>query len=222
MLKNVLEYLKDRFFGRTINIVLAAAAVGIVAVIVLSNSGTGVAASCPAQPDKASTIDAVASGNLAALQTTGTGRKYSDLQFVDDTGRPITLADFEGRMLLVNFWATWCVPCREEMPALNAIEAEYGGEDFMVVTIDLDVGADGMEKARLFLSDMALYNLPLYADPSFEAFERLKQNAVAVGLPATLLLDENACELAVLQGPAPWDTPDGQRVVETLIALKNV
>jgi hypothetical protein len=67
---------------------------------------------------------------------------------------------------------------------------------------------------------MKLYNLPLFADSSMEAFDRLKQEAVAVGLPATLLLDENGCELAVLQGPAAWDSEDGMRVIETLIGLR--
>jgi hypothetical protein len=88
-----------------------------------------------------------------------------------------------------------------------------------VVPINLDIGAGGLEKAQAFLDEGQFENLPLYADNTFSAFERLKQQAVAVGLPATLVLDENGCELGVLQGPAHWDTPDGERVIEQLIAL---
>jgi hypothetical protein len=85
--------------------------------------------------------------------------------------------------------------------------------------INLDIGANGLEKAQAFLDENQFSNLPLYADTTFAAFERLKQQAVAVGLPVTLVLDENGCELGVLQGPAEWNTPDGQAVVEALVGL---
>lgn len=195
------------------------AALGIASVIWLSNATTGSAASCPAQPERAAAIDDVAGGELAAILATGQGRGYADLAFQDREGNPVTMEDFAGKRLLVNFWATWCVPCREEMPALDALADRYNSEAFEVVTISLDMGDDGPEKAQDFLTEFGLDNLPLYADPSYRAFERLRNEAVTVGLPATLLLDELGCEIAVLQGPAEWDTPDGHRIVEALIEM---
>lgn len=214
------ESLKALFQGRLGPVVIGGAAVGIAVAVYLSNGGSDTALSCKAQPEAAATIDAASQGELAALLATGSGRAYADLPFSDETGRPMTLADFGGKPLLVNFWATWCVPCREEMPALNNLAATYASESFSVVPINLDLGAEGIEKARAFLDEEGLGNLPVLADPTFEAFERLKSQGVALGLPATLLLDPAGCEIAVLQGPAAWDSPDAHKVIDALIGLK--
>ncbi|OAM73259.1 sodium:dicarboxylate symporter [Devosia elaeis] len=179
------------------------------------------ASACPVQAMPAQVIDAAARGELAALNGTGQGRGYADMAFKDASGADMTIADFKGKALLVNFWASWCVPCREEMPALDAIATEYNSDRFMVLPINLDIGAGGQEKAQDFLDEGQFANLPLYADNSFAAFERLKREAVAVGLPATLLLDPEGCELAVLQGPAEWHSNDGKAVVEALIGLRG-
>lgn len=191
----------------------------IAAWLMLGNAGT--ANECPVQAAAAQVIDAAAVGELAALNGTGEGRGYADLAFKDATGADRTVADFAGKSLLVNFWASWCVPCREEMPALDAIAAQYNSDRFMVLPINLDIGANGLEKAQAFLDEGQFQNLPLYADNSFAAFERLKREAVAIGLPATLLLDPEGCELAVLQGPAEWHTPDGEAVIKALIGLRG-
>jgi hypothetical protein len=107
------------------------------------------------------------------------------------------------------------------MPALDQIASQYNSDRFMVLPINLDIGEGGLEKAKAFLDEGQFENLPLYADSTFSAFERLKREAVAIGLPATLVLDENGCELAVLQGPAEWHSPDGEAVVEALLALNK-
>lgn len=202
---------------RVLLIALVSAAVALVLTLVIGNFMPAQAHQCPAQVVKGQKIDAAAVGMLAALTGTGEGRGYADMAFKDQAGAPKTIADFAGKKLLVNFWASWCVPCRAEMPALDKVAAEYNSDQFMVLPINLDIGAGGLEKAQKFLADENLHNLPLYADSSFSAFERLKQQAVAIGLPATLLLDEKGCELAVLQGPAEWDSPDGKAVIDTLI-----
>ena len=124
-----------------------------------------------------------------------------------------------GKALLVNFWASWCVPCRAEMPALDRLAAEENDDGFMVLPINLDLGAGGLDKARAFLAEGAWPNLPLFADSTFESFKTLQASAVALGLPSTLLLDKNGCELGVLQGPAEWDSTDGINVIE---ALKSI
>ena len=198
---------------------LAGLAVAIAAWVWLGNAGQ--ARECAVQAEDAAAIDAAATGELAALMGTGEGRGYSTLAFKDTAGTPMTIADFQGKKLLVNFWASWCVPCREEMPALDQVASEFNSDDFMVLPINLDIGENGLGKAQAFLDENQFANLPLYADNTFAAFDRLKTQAVAVGLPATLILDGDGCELAVLQGPAEWQTPDGHKVVEALLALAD-
>ena len=200
---------------------LVVVAVAITASLWLSNAGPSGAAGCAPVPAEAAAIDKAAFGNLAALQVTGKGRGYADLPFVDEAGKPVTLKDFAGKTLLVNFWASWCIPCRAEMPALAAVAKKYDGPDFMVLPINLDIGDGGIEKAKAFLASNNITGLPLYADPSLKALDRLKENAVGLGLPTTLLLDRKACEVAVLQGPAEWDSADGQAVVAALKGVKS-
>lgn len=200
-----------------IPIALASAAIALAVTLYIGNAPGPQAAVCQGLEAKGQAIDAAATGELAALTGTGKGRLFADLAFNDAEGNGRTIADFAGKRLLVNFWASWCVPCREEMPALDAIATKFNSENFMVLPVNLDIGEGGLDKAKAFLAEGAFENLPLYADSSFQAFERLKREAVAIGLPATLLLDENGCELGVLQGPAEWNTPDGERVIETLL-----
>jgi thiol-disulfide isomerase/thioredoxin len=202
---------------RVLLLALVSAAIALAITLWLSNAGSPVASECPVQAEAAATIDAAALGQLAALNGTGQGRGYATMAFADAAGKPLTMASFAGKKLLVNFWASWCVPCREEMPALDALAGKYNSESFMVLPINLDMGEGGLAKAQKFLDEGQWSNLPLYADSSFKAFERLKTEAVAIGLPATLLLDENGCELAVLQGPAAWDSADGVKVIEALL-----
>jgi thiol-disulfide isomerase/thioredoxin len=182
-------------------------------------SNTGQATECALQSAAAQKIDAVAIGQLAALNGTGTGRGYSGMTFTDADGNAKTLKDFAGKTLLVNFWASWCIPCRAEMPALDKLAAAENDADFMVLPINLDLGSGGLDKAKAFLADGNWANLPLYADSTFDSFKKLQTSAVALGLPSTLLIDKKGCELAVLQGPAEWDSEDGRNVIA---ALKSV
>jgi len=185
----------------------------------VSNGAAPQASDCVPQADAASKIDTAAIGQLAALNGTGTGRNYADLAFTDATGKPVTIADFAGKTLLINFWASWCVPCRAEMPALDKLAAAENDENFMVLPINLDMGEGGLDKAKAFLGQGGWQNLPLYADSSFAAFKRLQITGVAIGLPASILVDKKGCEVGVLQGPAEWDTPDGLNVIGALKSL---
>ncbi len=198
---------------------LVIAAVAIAITFWVGNAGSPKASDCVPQPAAAKKVDAAATGQLAALNGTGTGRGYADMTFTDKDGKPVKLSDFAGKFLLVNFWASWCIPCRAEMPALDKLAAEENGPDFMVLPINLDVGSNGLDKARKFLADGGWKNLPLYADSTFDAFKRLQTEAVAAGLPSSLLLDKKGCEIGVLQGPAEWDSPDGKTVID---ALKSI
>jgi thiol-disulfide isomerase/thioredoxin len=198
---------------------LLSAGVAIAITVWVSNAGLLQASQCAPQSVAAQKIDAVAVGQLAALNGTGTGRGYSDMTFTDATGDAKTLKDFVGKALLVNFWASWCIPCRAEMPALDKLAAGENDDSFLVLPINLDLGEGGLEKAKAFLDEGQWANLPLYADSTFESFKRLQTSAVALGLPSTLLIDKNGCELAVLQGPAEWDSQDGRNVIA---ALKSI
>lgn len=119
---------------------------------------------------------------------------------LDEAGNTRTLADFAGRVLLLNIWATWCPPCRAEMPTLDRLEAQLGGADFAVLPLCIDEA--GIERGRQFYDEIGLVNLPLLWA------ERLRvQLALSfVGLPTTLLIDRQSREIARLQGPFAWDS----------------
>jgi thiol-disulfide isomerase/thioredoxin len=201
--------------------VMAAAALSLAVAIAITfwvgNAGLLGPTQCAPQSVAAQKLDATATGELAALVGTGTGRGYADLAFIDAAGKPLTLADYAGKKLLVNFWASWCVPCRAEMPALEALAAAENSDDFAVVTINTAEAQAG--KAEAFFSEGKWANLPFLVDDKFAVLDRLKVTAVSAGLPTSLLIDAKGCELAVLQGPAEWASEDGRRVIA---ALKSI
>jgi thiol-disulfide isomerase/thioredoxin len=127
--------------------------------------------------------------------------------FVAGDGREKSLKDFAGQVVLLNIWATWCIPCREEMPALDKLEAKLGGENFAVVAVNIDKG--GQEKAAAFLKETGATHLPLYTDPSGKLFATLK----VVGMPTTLIIDRDGKEIARLVGPADWASPEAEAVI---------
>lgn len=196
------------------------AGVGIAAVFWRGNKGSGGvegSASCPARPAVAKALKAAATGPFASLVIPARGHDFADLSFATDKGEPVSLSDFAGTPLLVNFWATWCIPCRKEMPELDQLAVAYDHDTFQVVTINLNTGPDGANKAHAFLDDEGLGNLPVYTDPTGKAFERLKTEGVALGLPATLLVDKNGCEMASFQGGAAWNGAEGHKLIDSLI-----
>jgi thiol-disulfide isomerase/thioredoxin len=129
-------------------------------------------------------------------------RPLPDVSFVDGTGRAMTLADFQGKVVLLNIWATWCVPCREEMPTLDRLQAELSGPDFQVVPLSIDRA--GLDVVRKFYDEIGVEHLAIYVDSSGKASRELG----AVGLPTTLLVDREGRELGRLVGPAEWDSPE--------------
>ncbi|HVW92633.1 MAG TPA: TlpA disulfide reductase family protein [Devosia sp.] len=201
--------------------VLVIAAVAIAGGYYLSNPAPSGPPGCAPSAASVAAIDKAAFGSLAAVTVTPESHNYAGLTFEDETGKPAKLSDFAGKTLLVNFWASWCVPCRAEMPALANVAKKFDGPDFMVVPINLDIGEEGIGKAKKFLADNNITGLPLYADPSLKALDTLKDSGAGLGLPTTLLLDRKACEVAVLQGPAEWDGNDGENVVKALAAVKG-
>lgn len=129
-------------------------------------------------------------------------RPLPDLQFVDAGNRPRSLAEFRGRTVLLNVWATWCAPCRAEMPALDRLQGVLGSSRFEVVALSIDRG--GMAAVRPFFDELDLRALRIYVDPSAEALGRLD----SIGIPLTLLVDEQGRERWRVLGPAAWDRDD--------------
>jgi thiol-disulfide isomerase/thioredoxin len=136
--------------------------------------------------------------------------------FKDGTGKDVKLADFGGKVQLVNLWATWCVPCREEMPALNGLQKDMGGDKFQVTAINLDTG-DGVDKPRQFMADTRIDALTLFHDGSLNSFNTLKKHGVALGLPASVLIDSKGCMLGAMNGPAAWHSDDAKAMIKAAI-----
>ena len=124
------------------------------------------------------------------------------LRFEDDSGRSLSLAGFEGKVVLLNIWATWCIPCREEMPTLDRLQAELGSPDFHVVALSIDRA--GVDAVRQFYGEIGIARLAIYIDSSGKAATELG----VVGLPTTLLIDRQGREIGRLVGPAEWDAPE--------------
>ena len=142
-------------------------------------------------------------------------RAVPDFSFIDGEGETRTLADWRGKLLLVNIWATWCAPCKEEMPALDRLQAELGGDAFAVLPISVDQG--GLDKPRAFLQQIGADNLPLLLDET----SRLNFTVEALGLPATLIIDAKGREVARMIGPAEWDSPEAIAQLRQFMAAEG-
>lgn len=134
-----------------------------------------------------------------------------EVAFQDGEGKARTLAIFEGKVVLLNLWATWCAPCRHEMPTLSRLQERLGGPEFEVVALSVDRA--GAKVVREFYDALGLENLALYVDPSMKATRSLS----AIGLPTTLLLDRQGREVGRLVGPAEWDSPEAMALVQRRI-----
>jgi thiol-disulfide isomerase/thioredoxin len=151
--------------------------------------------------------NALSQGQMAAFVFRKQPEPLPEFTFQDATGRERTLGDWRGKVVLLNLWATWCLPCRKEMPALDRLQAEMGSDRFEVVAVSVD--RTGLQGARKFLEETKVGRLALYADPS----ARLASTLRAVGLPATLLIDAEGREIGRLLGPAEWDSEDAKRLI---------
>ena len=166
-------------------------------------------AACSAKTGIASQAAEGARGAVAAMLAADPPQSLKSLAFNGPDGTPMTLGDLAGRTLLVNLWATWCHPCREEMPSLDRLQAEIGGDDFEVVAVNVDTGDD--LKPRKFLDETGIEALGYYRDATLGLFNELKSRGLALGLPVTMLIDEDGCLLAHMNGPADWASPDAKR-----------
>ncbi len=198
--------------------VLAGLAAGAVAVYVSNrpsgNTDTDVAGVCAAKQERAKALGEAATGDVAAMSASDP-QPLTHLSFKGPDGKPLTLADFSGKTLLVNLWATWCAPCRAEMPAFDALQSDMGSDKFEVVAINVEKGPD--DKPKGFLDEIGIEHLAFYRDDTLGVFNDLKTRALALGLPVTLLVDDEGCLLANMNGPAEWASEDAKRLIRTAL-----
>jgi len=157
----------------------------------------------------------LAQGEVAALTMATTPLRLPDLAFEDADGKPKKLSDWRGRTVLVNLWATWCVPCRKEMPALDSLQTKLGGPNFQVVAINIDTRDP--QKPKNFLKDANLTRLDYYTDQKAKIFQELKSIGRALGMPTSVLVDGEGCEIATIAGPAQWDSDDAVKLITAAI-----
>ena len=170
---------------------------------------------CKATVETARRIAPLARGEVAAVGITQTPKALPVLAFKDAAGADKSLADWRGRTVLLNLWATWCVPCRKEMPALDALQAKIGGPDFEVVAVNIDTRDP--DKPKAWLNEVGIHNLNYYADSNAKVFQDLKAIGKAFGMPTTLLVDPARCEIAYIAGPAEWASEDAIKLVSAAL-----
>jgi thiol-disulfide isomerase/thioredoxin len=155
---------------------------------------------------------ALATGTLAAFLVHPEPKPLPDVAFTDGEGKPLKLSDWKGRVVLINLWATWCAPCRKEMPDLAALQKELGSDQFEVVAISVD--RKGAEASSAFLKETGAGNLKLYVEPTTKIVGELQ----SAGLPATILIDRQGREVGRLLGPAHWAAPEAIALVKAALS----
>ena len=170
---------------------------------------------CRPAVDLARKLAPLAHGEVAALTMATVPLRLPDLAFEDTDGKPKKLSDWRGRTVLVNLWATWCVPCRKEMPALESLQTRLGGPDFEVVAINIDTRDP--EKPKNFVKEVNLTRLGYFSDQKAKVFQDLKAIGRALGMPTSVLVDGEGCEIATIAGPAEWDSEDAVKLITAAV-----
>lgn len=154
----------------------------------------------------------LATGEVQNFIAVPSPQPVPELALVGPDGEAASLEDFRGRVVLLNFWATWCAPCIHEMPALDRLQAALGGDEFTVLVASVDRG--GLDVAAPFLEELGIEHLQTHIDPAMAGFRALGGKV----MPTTLLLDAQGRELGRLEGPAEWDAPEAQALIRAAIA----
>jgi len=163
---------------------------------------------CGASVRIAENVRDLATGAVAAMNISRKPESLPDFAFNGPDGKPISLSAFKGKTLLFNVWATWCVPCRSEMPELDRLQAGLGSERFKVVTVNIDTSR--LDRPKKFFDEIGVRALDLNADPKANIFFELKQAGKALGLPVTMLIGPDGCQIGLMNGPAAWDSADAK------------
>lgn len=211
---------RSRRMPIAIGAVLAVSLIGIAGVYGLGGlkRGAGGDASCSAAVDIAKKIAPLARGEVAAVTMATAGLRVPDLAFEDVEGKPRKLSDWHGKTVLLNLWATWCVPCRKEMPALDELQGKLGGKDFEVVAVNIDTRDP--DKPKNFLKEGKLTRLGYFADHKAKVFQDLKAVGRALGMPTSVLIDPQGCEIGTIAGPAEWASDDAVKLIRAAMQPK--
>lgn len=193
---------------------------GFGAIYAIAPRGSPSGAAAPVSTAGAPVSPAAARGAWGKALATGQMEKFvvsepsplADITFEDASGRKRTFADFRGKVVLLNLWATWCAPCRIEMPSLDRLQATTGSDRFEVVALSIDRG--GASVAKKFLDDIGAKNLSLYIESSARSMAAL----AVTGLPTTILIDREGRQLGRFAGHAEWDSPEAKRLIAAALA----
>jgi thiol-disulfide isomerase/thioredoxin len=201
----------------TIGAVLIGAAIGFAGVYGVGGLKRSVSGdpACRGAVDLARRLTPLAHGEVAALTMASAPLRLPDLAFEDAEGKPKKLSDWRGRIVLVNLWATWCVPCRKEMPALENLQTRLGGPNFEVVAVNIDTRDP--EKPKNFLKEANVTRLGYFSDQKAKVFQDLKAIGRALGMPTSVLVDAEGCEIATIAGPAEWDSDDATKLITAAV-----
>ena len=200
-----------------IGAVLAGVLIGFVVIYGIGGlkRGGGGDSACTGAVDLAKKLAPLAHGEVAALTMATAPLRLPDLSFEDADGKPKKLSDWRGKTVLLNLWATWCVPCRKEMPALDALQTRLGGKDFEVVAVNIDTRDP--DKPRNFLKEANLTRLGYFNDQKAKVFQDLKHIGRALGMPTSVLVDGQGCEIATIAGPAEWASDDALKLLRAAL-----
>jgi thiol-disulfide isomerase/thioredoxin len=198
---------------------LAGIAIGLAAVYGISTflGNRAGDAQCAPAVATAGRVAPFARGEVAGVVVASRPLRLPDLAFRDESGNDRHLAEWQGRTVLLNLWATWCIPCRKEMPALDELQAKLGGPPFEVLSINIDTR--DAAKPRNWLKEVDITHLGYYADSSAKVFQDLKLVGRAIGMPTTILADPAGCEIGTIAGPAEWASEDALALLRA--ALKQ-
>ncbi len=198
---------------------IAIVAAGAIAAAVYGIAGfkrNAGATACTGTLELAKRVSPLARGEVAAFVTSEQPLLVPDLGFRDQAGNDRHLSQWRGRTVLFNLWATWCIPCRKEMPALDTLEQQLGGPSFEVVAVNIDTRDP--DKPRAWLKQAGIERLAYYADSRAKVFQDLKTVSRVLGMPTTLIIDPKGCEIGTMAGPAEWASPDGLALVSAILA----
>jgi thiol-disulfide isomerase/thioredoxin len=215
-LENAASHSRPRRLALVAGAVVAGALAGLAGVYgiggLIRNAGDP---DCRPAVETARRIGPLARGEVAAMALAENPLRVPDISFRDRSGAERRLSDWRGRTVLLNLWATWCIPCRKEMPALDELEGTLGGERFEVVAVNIDTRDS--DKPHAWLAETGVNRLGYYADPSAKVFQDLKLIGRAFGLPTTVLVDPAGCEIGTAAGPAEWASEDGLALVRAAL-----
>ncbi|GAA0785020.1 TlpA family protein disulfide reductase [Roseibium denhamense] len=193
----------------------ALAALAALYVIAGPDGNITTAQSCPAALQSAGKAKPFATGEVAAFLPASAPLDLTHLTFKNDKGETVTMADFKDKTVLLNLWATWCAPCRKEMPALDQLQQDMGGDQFEVVAVSLDRG--GPAKPKDFLDEINVDTLAFFQDSSNGLLKDLQRVARATGLPTTILISPEGCEIGTMYGPAEWASHEAKALIDSVL-----